>query len=189
MAVVPPASKKSGLPDNWDFYQDGVWMAAPDKIELVKKVREYRVANNLPVGDPSQEVEDFNAAKTRTVYSQRIDVTLREKVVKWLESHLRLKNKFVDEQEADRRAAICAKCPRNEIHWREGQKCRTCIENANRAGAIILMGRKQHRPLGACDILQQQNTVAVWLEEDKVQNEELPDFCWRKVSQNDTIPT
>lgn len=180
MDVVPPASRKSGLPDNWDFWQDGVWFSAPEKSDLIKKVRDYRITNSLPLGDPAQEVTDFNAAKTRTVYSKKIPVNMRERVVKWLEAHLRVKPKFVDEETADRRAAICATCPRNTMGWKEATGCKSCIQNANRAGAIILMGRKQHRPLGACEILNQDNRVAVWLDEPQVPLDSLPDFCWKR---------
>jgi hypothetical protein len=180
MEVVPPASKKSGQPDNWDFFDDGVWFSAPDRFALAAKVRDHREANNQPLGNPLQEVLDFNIAKTRTVHPKKIDRTLRELVVKWLESKLRTKPKYVDLDEANRRAAICATCPRNIMGWQEGEKCVRCKENANRATAIILMGRPQHRPIGACELLKQSNTAAVWLDEAKVQDENLPDFCWRK---------
>ena len=180
MGVVPPSSKASGSEEGWDFYQGEIWFSAPTLELLVKKVTDYRIANSLPVGNPNQEILDFNAAKTRKVTPMRFLPTLREKVVKWLESRLKVKPKYVDEAEADRRAAICSTCPNNIIKWTEGEKCKRCVENANRASAVILMGRKQHPTIGACKDLNQSNRVAVWLDEPKVDDPSLPDFCWKK---------
>jgi hypothetical protein len=180
MSVVPPSSKDSGSNDGWDFYQGETWFSGPTLDIVIQKVTDYRVANSLPIGDPSREIQDFNAAKTRKIVPTKISVTLRERVVKWIESQLRIKPKYVDEAEADRRAAICAQCPHNLAKWTEGEKCKRCVENANRGTAIILMGRKQHPPIGACDILEQHNRAAVWLDQPKADNPDLPDFCWKK---------
>lgn len=180
MSIVPPSSKKAPDSDGFDFFQDGLWFSAPDPEKLVAKVADYRNANGIPLGNLTQEVLDFNASKTSKVISPQFAPTFREHVIKWLELHLRVKSRFVDNDEANRRASICAKCPKNVLKWQAGESCNQCVENANRATAIILSGRMQHKPIGACEILQQSNTVAVYLDENKVTNDQLPDCCWRK---------
>ena len=177
MGVVPPGSVKGSR--GFDFHEGGIWFTALTLEALAEKLQEYRAANGTPLGNPLQEVIDFNDRKTRLVQSQKAGPNLREQAIKWLESKLRTKPTYVDQEEADRRAAICVECPRNTMNWKPGS-CQTCVKNADRAVAILLSGRKPH-PLGVCATLAQVNTVSVYLNDPKVENIELPDFCWRRV--------
>lgn len=189
MSIVPPSSKGSKEKKGWDFTQDGLWFAEYERDKLVKRVIDYRATNGIPIGDVNQEILDFNAAKTSNIIPSRKIVTLREKVIKWLNAKLNVKPQYVEDKEADRRAGICANCPNNIQNWTIGEKCGRCVENAKRAIAIILMGRPQHRPLGACSALCHQNKVAVWLNDpplkDLATNDSLPSFCWRKAENFD----
>lgn len=189
MSVVPPSSKGAREKKGWDFTQDGLWFAEYDRDKLVKRITDYRVANAIPLGNVSQEVTEFNAAKTQTVIPTRKIVSLRERVIKWLNGKLNVRPKYVDDKEADRRASICVDCPQNIRNWTVGEKCGRCVENANRAAAIILQGRPQHRPLGACAVLDQQNKVSVWLNDPPPKglavNDQLPSFCWRRAENFD----
>lgn len=179
MSVVPPASKQAAQKHGYDFEQNGIWFSDVTLEKLIAQVESYRAGNGLPIDDAAREVANFNTAKTQKVISSKARETLRAKVIKWLETKLRLKPKYVTTEEANRRAAICAHCPHNIIHWKKGENCGQCLDNINRAAAIILMGKPQHNTLGACEKLAQYNKVGVWLDDPK-STQDLPDFCWRK---------
>lgn len=188
MEIVPPSSKGATEKRGWDFTQDGVWFAEYSRDELVRRVTDYRASNGIPLGDVEQEILEFNQSKTANVIPTRKIVSLRERVIKWLEGKLREKPKYVSDEEANRRASICVNCPMNVQNWTVGEKCGRCLENANRAAAVILMGRPQHRPLGACAALEQQNKVAVWLDDPQKADASLPDFCWKR-AENFDVPS
>jgi hypothetical protein len=188
MEIVPPSSREAAEKKGWDFSQNGLWFAAYDRQELVREVTNYRAANGIPMGNVNQEILDFNAAKTSSITPVRKIANMRELAIKWLESKVKSKPKYVAKERADRRASICITCPNNIQNWTAGETCGRCIENANRAAAIILQGRPQHRPLGACSAIHQQNKVAVWLDETPL-TQELPSFCWRARDDFDVSPS
>lgn len=185
MRLVPPSSHLSKRETGWDYIEDGLIFSGSNETEVVDKLRDYRIANGIPIGNIIQEVLDYNDSKTKEVIPVKSIPNLREKVVKWLESRLRVKPRYVNPDEASRRAAICSQCPRN-VAWQKGEKCGKCVENARRAVAIILMGRKQYG-LGACEVLFQENNTAVNLDEAPLVDPGLPSFCW-KLDKVDTKP-
>jgi len=93
---------------------------------------------------------------------------------------------FVGQDEADRRAAICAKCPHNVIpasktwaqQWTDGRML----------NAVEGRRTRFHDQLGACDVCSCELRAAVWWLPDILVAsmkrarfvKQFPDFCWKK---------
>lgn len=93
---------------------------------------------------------------------------------------------FVDQEEGDRRSAICINCPHNVIpagkgwlqNWTDGQMLQS------------VEGRKvaSHEKLGVCDVCSCELRAAVWWSPDIIAAttkgakfaRNLPDHCWKQ---------
>lgn len=84
---------------------------------------------------------------------------------------------FVDQQTADSRASICAKCPKNV----PVTGCFGCAGIAN-AAMDFIANRKtaSDEKLQNCEICHCFLRVKVWMPEDSlVDGQEYPDYCWQ----------
>lgn len=93
---------------------------------------------------------------------------------------------FVDQAEGDRRAAICANCPRNVIpagkgwlqNWTDGQML-DAVEGRTTAS---------HGSLGVCEVCSCELRASVWWQPDIVSAttrdakfaKDLPGHCWKR---------
>lgn len=162
---------------------------------LADAVLQYRVNNKLPVGNPLREVFDYvcnnhpHFCTKPTLPIQGSKPTLASRVTTWIahlyqsSRSLDIEHAFVEQPEADRRAAICAKCPLNE-DWRQG--CGSCRESAKQIGFTFRAGRKSkdEGALMACSVIGQENATAVWLKGppslSPETHKQLPEHCWRR---------
>lgn len=86
---------------------------------------------------------------------------------------------FVSKEEAERRAAICSTCPKNQVV----RGCWGCFGISKLVGAF-LKGSKTSRDtaLDSCSVCKCVLRAKVWLKLDTIDNSglEYPDHCWQK---------
>lgn len=175
----------------------GFEVTAPTWNDLISRIRNYRLANAIPLGinfeetigsevcqqqgwsDPRCIHEDPTPLKLRNIKMH--DVVNFLKVLKhWLTEN----PTFVEPEEAGRRAHICSTCPYNV----NVQGCAGCT---NIAGLIFNATGDRKTPydleLKNCQICGCVNKVQVWVPKETLaqglspeMKEDLPDWCWKK---------
>lgn len=189
---------KSGLhPKDGYFYveADGSRVTGTSQKDLIAKVTAYRQRNNFSMGNPQAEVNAAFCLRNpelcwkpgaRTPSGGVAEVkpgSLKGRVLSWL---MELKRKvdshdpprFVSDEEARRRAAICVSCPQNtEV----GGGCNTCKATLRGLRDVVLAGKKlaDARP-GGCMALGVDLPIATMLDEPAVDGHGLPGHCWRR---------
>lgn len=164
--------------------------------ELVQALLDYRSANQLPLGKPVEDIEayicgrfpnfchDVAGATVVVEMSGPVMTTesqsLVDNMVAWYESimvNLSTED-IVLSSEAQRRAAICERCPLN-VKWKTN--CGTCNDNMDRLAnnARFNQTLARDRRLKACGCLKHDNRAAVWMKDHKLRKS--PDVhpnCW-----------
>lgn len=189
-------NKSRGPADGWR-YQDkdtGFTVKASSWSILVKKVKDHRVANQLPV-DPRLE-EDIEAYMCAEVPDSCGDGPEPEKASVGIAEVISLTQtlaesffkggKRVDQAEADRRAEICANCEFNV----DASGCRPCHSKTVESLLHRLAGpnRTKHESfLKSCFHCGCFNSVQVWFPLEILQKNQrekvkkaLPNNCWKK---------
>lgn len=186
--LYPPGGYVSQLPGG--PFSGNSWQHVSDKISR------HRKANRMALGDPEQEVNtEFclryprycNAASLVALPNAKTSKRHREKsfsnrVLAWLAmvfsktfmSAIPLAGKA----EANRRAEICVSCSQQKA--RE-VGCATCGGNYK----LVSEGIKKrvpgvHPELLCCQVLGEDTSISVGLNQRLVKNGELPEFCWRR---------
>jgi len=179
-------------PGGWFFVDsNGVKHVASGYTALVNAVTQYRQRNHFPLGDPASEVtvqlcsraqgfcKDSN--QTAPPARQKQPAHLAQKILDRLGALVREKRfnriKLVPKSEAQRRAEICARCPKQVGI---PLTCGACIADVEKMRRGILGEDPVHQGIQACVIWQDDLQTAVHLETGGSDHSELPDFCWRK---------
>jgi|694.fasta_scaffold03032_32 hypothetical protein len=181
-------------PGSWHYFQSDVKLTGDSLNDLYKVVEEHRANNSLPLGDVKGDVNNYICGNWPTfchgVDSVTINVGHWEAVTRsaellqdistWANNLLRSMEPYtlVQDQEAERRAAICAQCPNNAA-WRSG--CGSCINAADRACAAVRQARETSnaKKLGGCSLLRHDNRTAVFIDKEKLASSgNLPTNCW-----------
>lgn len=173
-------------PFGWFIIQDGVTLNGGSFDDTVTLITRHRKANNLPMGDPLRELEEYTCQRwpygcdrpTAEVVHQR---SLLEKGSDFLGIYSRwaaTNFQTVDQVEANRRANICWKCPSNQKVKGEVQASGCCGKNkilstlnsvsARMAQALTwpVMRNKQtpaDKELYTCLVCGCPNKVSVWV--------------------------
>jgi hypothetical protein len=167
---------------------DGTIITSSNWKGVFARVTEYRRRNNFPSGNPEQEVMEqacksnpgICTDETPQMLRDRRRVSLKGRWLAWLSEKIRLRAKeplvFVDE-EAPARANICANCPENQA-MQEG--CSSCRSAVNEMRRTLIGGKAIDGRLHGCAVLSQDNAVAIYLDEQRVDEPDLPTQCWRK---------
>lgn len=182
---------------------------AESYVDLVNKLAEYRGFCGLALGDPQGDVDRFicttypnmcgryPAAEPEGVdtvelsYGVPVKKTPRERVMQWAANRMQKVGQieFVDSEEAERRAEICAGCP-HQVQWNEPiEGCPGCQVYVQEAEAMLvkLRANKQlaeNRIAGqSCTVAGHDLQTACWLEEPALRHRrnytgQLPEFCW-----------
>jgi hypothetical protein len=173
--------------------RDGVRFFESSIEELAEAVRSFRIRHGKVLGDPRQEVVDQICA--RSPHScRKVDnpnatreaiasTKFGARVVKWLglvADAMGLRpTELVSKQEAQRRAEICSKCPR-QLTWKTG--CGGCDQSARRMALAIR--KNKETPLSgmllACEVLSEDTRTSIWLQQKPSTDANLPENCWRK---------
>jgi len=173
------------------FYKesDGTKIVGQNWHGVIIRVRNYRRRAGLSPGNPEQDVIDQACARNpvlcRNDNGVRLEQTkkasLKSRTLKWfLDLRARIQNSpldFSDEGTVRARADICARCPLNQ---EIGSGCSTCKEALAENRKEILGRKTRDGRLHSCMVLGEDNQVSVWIEQQTVENGELPGHCWRK---------
>lgn len=156
---------------------------------LVNTVTAYRQRNGFPMGDPHGEITAQLCAR-QPGFCRDSDqgvvpplprhAHLTQRIVSWVGSWVQEKRfgrlKRVSDEEARRRAGICATCPR-QIGI--PMTCSDCAENLARMRLAILDGQQPvHKGLQTCDVFLDDLQVIVHHESGT--SPAAPVWCWRK---------
>lgn len=197
---IPPTDGTS----HWRFpVANGVILRAKGREELRDLIFQYRLRANIPVGDPDRDLSDFYCRQYPSFcHAEPSDLNpniprvstepMLNRVSRWasLLAHKQPRGGYelVAKDEAERRAGICAQCPKQANDWRGG--CGGCSATTMHLLQAIKKLRTTTRDgnLGACSIAGFYNGSAVHLgvdvlEIDDAMRTAMPDACWRK-----TIP-
>ena len=189
-------------PGGWHFVvASNVKLEAINEETLVKQIFEYRLRNNLPVGDIERDIDDYycrlwpeacqkepkdfdNSSNASSPSSE----PLLNRVTRWAAMMIHGQSKggytMLSVDEANKRADVCVGCPCNQP-WRVG--CSGCSSSTATVLAQLrkLQSTRQQGNLMACSVGGWDNATAAFipkealgLTEDQLQS--LPDRCWRK---------
>lgn len=160
---------------------------AAKREELVARIVMYRRQNELP------EIENLNLVIDKYLCSlpeNRFnceEVKLHRGLMAYIKGGVSLiKNmlydSYVDQDEADRRASICIKCPENVFPGNKTQVMQWTDTIAEHA----VGDRKSiyHEELGNCAVCSCVLKAKVWMgppiEVTKEEEENLPSYCWQR---------
>lgn len=163
--------------------------------DVAANVLRHRLQNNRPPGNPLQELHDFICGQwphfckdinPSPVQHAGLPEPLSRRCAAWMGSWFGTASEDVGvgQQEANRRAAICAQCPKNQNHEHGG--CGACTVQVDRLTFIYLRNRStpSDHLLKCCDVLNSPLRAAVWSDKlpgfSEQQRNELPAQCWRK---------
>lgn len=178
-------------PDGYVFEDsDGVKHRGDSWKDLFRKVGEYRARNGKPKGDIEAEVNTQHCAKTPGLCHAPPGLPptplasgINHRVLNWL-SHVLTNRRqtgtpiLVASPEAERRAAICAVCPRQQTL---SSACEACLNSVRDARKVLLDGRTPvNRGLSPCGTLGEDTFVSVHLDLPPEADPALPPKCWRR---------
>lgn len=188
-------------PNGWHFeVAPNVKLEAINEEELVKLIFEYRLRNNLPIGEIERDIDAYYCARwPQACHKEANDWSpsapsappsepLLNRVARWAAVMIHGMPKggypLISADEASKRANVCVGCPKNQP-WRTG--CTGCSSSTATVLAQIrkLQVTKQQGNLMGCGVCGWDNGTAVWLERGvlpltDVQEKTIPDRCWRK---------
>lgn len=164
--------------------------------DVASNVLRFRLQNSRPPGEPLKDVYDYvctqwpHFCRDTNPPPRQLDQGpehISRRVATWMSGFALSSNhdSGVSQEEANRRAAICARCPKNEA-YELGVSCQTCVGQVNQLSFIYRHGRTtpNDKELQACDVCNQHNRTAVWSNALPVISEEqkrkLDNACWRK---------
>ena len=173
--------------------RDGSRWKGRSWADVVKQVTEYRRRRGEEVGDVRAEVMAQACANNpnicvdnspRQIVTSKAGYasTLFQKVSNWLAQLVqKLQRKqltLVDRQEAARRAAICAVCPKQ---LGIPTVCGACISQLSNFRRAILQGQPPvNAGLNGCSALGEDTQISVHLELEPTVNDDMPAACWRR---------
>jgi len=159
--------------------------------DLITRVKVYRKVNNLERGDPEKEIHEQACQNNPSLCSEQnppppVPIaggnhrSLKGKMLQWLAETRRRKKelRFVSPEEAKQRAHICAKC---QFNVEASGGCSSCRRALSELRDDILPRRVLDSRLNSCDRLGFDTSVAAHLDEPRVNNPDLPSFCWMKI--------
>jgi hypothetical protein len=173
----------------WHFYEGINCLRAPSSAALIKKMREYRIRNGLPVGDPKRELIDFCALNWPNLVQISDDPPTRpmapiplSEIQQWLVRTARELNPgTIEEEWIEFQAAICRACPCNQPMPKLPADLSKDVE---RRSFLLRVGRKIEG-LGYCCHHHWDNRVAVARNRKGLHPvESMPDQCWMKSKGN-----
>jgi hypothetical protein len=185
-------------PNGFHFKSDDLYIEGSSYQDVAEKLLRYRLENNVSTGNPMAEVLDYICNSWPHFCSDTSPISplnmkpapsLTARVTAWMASLYRtlrgtnISESYVDQGEANRRAAICLACPFH-VEWRRG--CSSCIEGTQRVGYTFRGGRQaaHEAKLMSCSILGHEAKTAVWVKTPPPptteQHSDLPTNCWMK---------
>lgn len=188
------------LPGGWHYKCDAYRIPhkgeLPNPKEVISGIMTYRLENNLPVGDPEGDLEEYVCANfpawCRRAPGEPIPVQTQQGtrnvdlVLMWAnEFYTKVgRLQLVPQKEADERAAICASCPL-QMDW--ANDCPPCVTSAQRLMAILRQGKDTIEGnlggLRGCHAHGWDNRTAVHIDKQHLPpqaNPNAPAQCWMR---------
>lgn len=168
---------------------DGTVIVGNTWSGVIARVRLYRKRNNLPPGDPVEEVHAQACQRNPSLCVQddggttkraTREASLKGRILKWFAEVRARGVAFVSPEIAKDRADVCKRCPLNTPLPEGCANCRAVLNELRRA--VLGKGRNANEYLQhhGCAVLGCEPATAVHLDEPTVENAELPAHCWRK---------
>ncbi len=169
---------------------DGTVFVGASWPAVAARVRDYRRRNKLPAGDPEKEVNDQACARnpdlcrpTNSQHPTLLKVAgIKAKVLGWLGKQVATKEprNYVSAEEAKARADVCSTCVNNKGLPDGCSSCRAAVRELRKS---VIGGRKADARISECGCIAigHENSTAVWLDEVRIANPDLPAQCWRKI--------
>lgn len=192
---IPPSDGD----DKWHFPQGKLVLRASGRDELTALIFQYRLNNNIEIGDIEREIDDFYCGKWPSfchAEASDVDATvprqseepMLNRVSRWVSATVHKMPRggypLVTAVEAKARADICIACKKN-TPWKGG--CTGCSASTLQLLQHIKQHRKTDRDgnLNACAIGTWENGAAIHLPVEALsltdqQKASLPQACWRK---------
>lgn len=189
-------------PTGWNYVQEpsGDRLEAVNKIELIKRIFEYRLRNNIPIGDLEKDIDIYYCTRWpqachKEPHEYNAEASppppreaLVHRVARWASILLnrmpRGGYELVKPEEAQSRAKVCMNCPKN-LPWRVG-----CVSCSSSTAALLAQLRRLNKTqqdglLYACQVGGWENSTSVWVNRDQLeltpdQFSSLPPRCWRR---------
>lgn len=157
-----------------------------DKPDLIKKILGYRDQNDLDPIDQLGAVVDNYLCELPINLGSCKNYKLERGFLKYIKGGIALLinmayDKFVSQDEADRRSSICLGCPHNIFPDKGG-----FITWADEMAKSAIGDRKSkfHKELGNCSVCSCPLRAKVFfggkLSLSKQEMIEMPEFCWQK---------
>ena len=186
----------------WNYpVAPGVKLEAVSRDILHQRIFEYRLRNNIEIGDIERDVDDYYCRNwpdscdkepheyqknpgAERVYAE----ALINRVSRWASMILKTMPRggveMVTAQEATSRGNVCANCPKN-TPWRIG-----CVGCSASTVAVLSQIKKlgrtpQDAKLLACSVAGWETSTAIWMPASFLkltddQLKALPANCWRR---------
>jgi hypothetical protein len=173
----------------------GVRFEGPSWGHVHSRIREYREANGIPVGDVEAEVAaQFCKERPHLCVKQRgprkgtlNGLPLYTSVLGWLADvftklNQRILSHCSNRKEIQRRSEICARC-KFQVAWREHSGCRSCLTDYQIVQKEIMRGIEvipASTSLQGCRVLAEDTSVSIYVNQPPSDRSDLPEECWRK---------
>jgi len=165
--------------------------------DVIRKLRDFRIRHGIAVGAPQTEIfnqfcskypeqckpsiSPENTKQGFVVDTRKVDFP--RLVMNWLAAAYTKVNKgklgWVSQEEAYRRAAICANCPSQAV-WTT--LCTGCNKNIHLLVDDLMRQRKENavsRGLQGCTTHGEDVRLSVHLQQADSNNPKKPPHCWR----------
>lgn len=173
----------------WEFLDPDTqyYHRAPDRDTLLARVNNYRQQNDLePIINLNDVVENYMCGKKYNIGLCEPNKTLSRSLLTYIKGGVALLksiayNSFVSQEEADRRALICIKCPKNIFPDKK-----RFVEWADKLAEATVGDRKSahHDKLGNCEVCSCCMRSKIFydgkLDFTPKEYKQFPSFCWQK---------
>lgn len=202
------------MPGGWHYEEHGKMIVeeAVSYDDLINKLAEYRGFCGQALGDPQADIDSYICSKypnmcgryaapeeegvdkVELCYGRPIIKSPRERVMQWAANRMQNAGQieFVDSEEADRRAQICAECPK-QVQWNQAiEGCPGCQTYVEEVEAMLIKLRRNKVSVSilnlyghSCTVAGHDLETACWLEEPALRHRKnytgkFPHKCWLK---------
>jgi hypothetical protein len=189
------------LPSGWHYkdpsgYRIPLKGELPNPQEVIAALMEYRLENNIEVGSPEGDLEEY-VCSTFPTWCRREAGTPQpiqtvpgrrnvDLVIGWA-NHLYVhvgRLQLIPQKEAEERANICKNCPM-QMEW--SRDCPPCVTSAQRLLSILRQGKDtavaQNGEVRGCQVYGWDNRTACHIDKQHLPppNPNAPPACWMRL--------
>lgn len=192
--------RKGMIPPRGHHYiQDGTMIKGYSAANIVDKIGQFRIANQIDYGNPQEDYEAYLCSEFPRLCAPSYDegeaeamaddtpsqVPALDEVRRWakLTAYRRSKwGQLETTETAEARSQTCSTCPLHK-EIRSLSLCNPCISELDRQSVLLREGRKLNTNPGYCSATFQDNRSAVFLPKAGLERslervEETVPECW-----------